>query len=525
MSQKICIFAPANFYLIMIQFKKQISSFVIGTLAIAGMLSSCWDNNESETVVTNYNNALVTKVSMNNNNNVCKDLSSYGFTIDQLGTSDETLTENCRKLWSVDEYSLLPGIIFNPDSLPVGSEADSIKLSITATYAYKVEIFQYDKDLHLKNYTNFKDTQIVWFDDYAVTRIQVTASNRLTNKSYFLKINTHQCMTDTIRWKYLTKDLFDMTEVVDQRVDTIGTNLYWYTSLSDGSQQVRRADLLGNVAEWSDPVTVVSPAPVDLNTLLNWQDKIYGVGTNGLLLSTTDGTSWTTASSDYTFVSILGIQLAAKEYDEHLCAIATIDGKSQFVRSDNGTSWSIDSLIIGSDTTSVVPDNFPVTGFTRPISVAADIRKGKTTSRIYISGGVLADGSLTASTWSSDGFQWAEFAQTQMPAMRRASIIRYTLDQDHPDTFWIMQTGEMAGGHVSDTLYYSENSGVTWKKLYREHLKLGDTYEIDPFGCSSAFFNPQSYRIYFIGGKNNEGKQESNIVTGALPNLSMLKKR
>ena len=126
-----------------------------------------------------------------------------------------------------------------------------------------------------------------------------------------------------------------MTQVIDQRVDTIGTTLYWYTTNADNSQQVRQADLCGNVAEWSDPVEVSTPAQIDLCTLLNWQNKIYGVGVDGQLLCTTDGSNWTTASSAYTFVSILGSQLAAKYYDEHLCAIALIDGKNQFVRSDD----------------------------------------------------------------------------------------------------------------------------------------------------------------------------------------------
>lgn len=524
MSQKIRIFAPANFNRIMNLSIKQISSTIVSALAISGLLTSCWNDNPSERIITDYNNALITSLSMGANSKVCSNLDTYKFTIDQLGYSDEELTERCTEMWKLDNFSLQPGIIFNPDSLPIGTEADSIKLSIATKSAHKIEVFQYDEDLHLKNYTNFKDTQIVWFDDYAVTRIQVTAADGATNKSYFLKVNIHKCETDTIRWKYLAKDLFDMTDIVDQRVDTLGTDLCWYTTSADNSQQMRQADLLGNVAEWSDPIAVSAPAQIDLSTLLNWQDKIYGVGINGQLLSTADGATWTVESSDYPFVSILGYQLASKHYSEHLCAIAQVDGKNQFVRSDDGVTWTIDSLIIGNDTTSVVPDNFPLKGFTRPISVAANPTKGSATSRLYISGGVMADGQLTSSTWTTDGYQWAEFQQPSLPPMQRASVVRYTLDADHPDSFWIMQTGEMEDGKVSEILYYSENSGVTWKRLNKEHLNIGDTYNIQPFGCSSAFFSPKTYRIYFIGGKDSQGLQKSDIVTGALYNLSMLKK-
>lgn len=525
MSQKICIFAPANFYLIMNLFIKQISNAVIGAISIVALCTSCLgDSNDSEKIVNNFYSPLITSASLIDNSKVCTGLSSYRFTIDQYGTSDPELIEKCRSLWEVDEYTQKPGIIFNADSLPCGAIPDSIKVSLTYSAPKAVKFFQYDDQLKQQKVTNFADTQIVWFDDYAVTRIQITAQDGRVNKSYFMKVNVHKCTTDTIMWKYLAKDLFDMTEVIDQRVDTIGHNLYWYLTHADHSQQVRIADLCGDVSVWSDAQAVTSPAELDLGSLYNWRNALYAVGTEGMLMTSTDGINWSTASTDYTFVNILGAQLKSRYYDEHLCAIASIEGSYHFVRSNDGASWSKDSLVFEDDTTSVVPSNFPLKDYTRPISVAANTKKGGTTSRIYISGGIKADNTLTSSTWTTDGIQWAEMEQLQLPPMRRASIVRYTLDVDYPDSFWIMQTGEMENGQVSDTLYFSENSGVTWKRMTLDYYRFSDTYQIEPFGCSSAYFNPINYRIYFIGGKDNEGKQESNIVTGQLMDLAIKQK-
>ncbi len=498
---------------------------IVALWLMAGLVSACFDSNESETIVTDYNNALLTKVSLNTNSNVCAGLSNYSFTIDNYGNSDPGLIESTRSLWQVNGYSLTPGIVFNVDSLPLGSITDSIKVNLSYSSPYKVEFYQYDEELKLKNYTNFADTQIIWFDDYAVTRIQITARDGVTNKSYFMKVNVATCVTDTIMWKYLGKDLFDMTDVIDQRVDTIGTTLCWFTTLSDNTQQVRTADLVGDVSLWSDVQNVAAPACLDLGTLINLKDKLYAVGADHTLLTSADGINWSVASSDFAFVNLLGIQLATKKCEEHFCGIAQQGDEYHFVRSIDGTAWTLDTLIVGNDTTSVIPVNFPLTGYTRPISVGANPQNGSTTSRIYISGGMLADGTLTASTWSTDGSQWAEFEQRILPPMQRATIIRYTLNLKTPDTFWIMQTGEMADGHVSDTLFFSQNSGVTWKRLPREYYRLGDTYWIQPFGCSSGFYNPTDYRMYFIGGKNNEGKQESNIVTGQLMNLAIKQKK
>lgn len=497
---------------------------IFGLFAWAGLLlvTACFDNNESETIVTDYNNALITKASFNSNSNVCYGLNGYAFTIDNFGNSDQALIDSTRSLWEVDQYSLAPGIIFNVDSLPAGTIADSIKVSLSYASPRKVEFYQYDEELNLQKKTNFADTQIIWFDDYAITRIQVTAQDGLTNKSYFLKVNIHKCTTDTIAWSYLCKDLFDMSDVTDQRVDTIGTTLCWYTTHADNSQLVRTADLTGDLTNWSSPVGITSPASIELGSLFNWNEKLYAVGSDLSLLATTDGVSWSVASSDFAFVNLLGVQLSNQSGKDKFCGIAKQGDEYHFVCSYDGSSWSLDTtLVIDEDTTSLVPADFPLTDYTRPISVAAKPYLGSTKSRIYISGGVKADGTLTSSTWSTDGQQWVEFKQRFLPPTKRSTIIQYTLDVNHPNTFWIMQTGEMADGSVSDALYFSEDSGVSWKKLSREYYHLGDTYWIDPFGCSSGFYNPRNYRMYFIGGKNSQGQHESNIVTGLLYNLAI----
>ena len=506
--------------------KKYVCRGVAGLLAMTSMLfSSCLGSNDSETVITDYSNALITSVTLTSNTKVCADLSSYTFTIDHCGESDTALIERCRNLWEHDEYTLEPGIIFNPDSLPAGSVTDSIKLTLNYSAPYSVYFYQYDENLNLLNVTNYADTQTIWFDDYAVTRIEVMAKDQFTRKSYFMKMNVHQCATDTIIWSYLAKGLFDMANVIDQRVDTIGQTLYWYTLLADSTLEVRTADLTADLTSWSDAQAVTSPATLDLGTLMNWRGQLYGIGQNQTLLTSTDGATWTVASADYKFVNLLGIQLAARRNGEHLCAIALAKDTCRFLRSDDGTTWQRDTLNIDGIPTDALPERFPIKDYTRPISVPADLVGGSTSSRIYINGGLLADGTLTSSTWTTDGFSWVEFRQNTLPAARRSTIVRYQLDIDEPDSFWIMQTGEMADGYVRDTLSFSQNSGVTWKKLQREHYRYGDTYHIAPFGCSSGFFNPKNFRIYFIGGKNSDGEQESNIVTGQLTDLVMDQKR
>lgn len=511
--------------------KNEISHLLLAAVVTAGVCTGCWDDNESETVVNDYHNALITSVTLGTNTNVCSSLSSYSFTIDHLGASDPELIDRTRQLWEDDAdddaYNVLaPGIIFNPDSLPLGSIPDSIKVTLSYSSPSAVMVYQYDDSLELQNCTNYADTQTIWFDDYAVTRIEVTAYDGFTKKNYFMKVNVHQVLTDTIAWHYAAQDLFDMTDVADQRVDTIADSLYWYTSMTDGSQYVRTSCLSGDVSEWSAATAVSAPATVDLGSLLNWRNSLYAVGSNGALLCSTDGKVWTNASSDFTFVNVLGIQLAGRKSGaEHLCAIVDYTDTLQFAASTDGMTWKLDTLVVDGVSTSIVPVTFPIHGYSRPIAVAANPTKGSSCSRLNVTGGVMADGNLTAATWICDGTQWAEFTQGSLPKQQGATIVRYTLDVDKPDSFWILHVGQQDNGLGSDTLYYSENYGVSWRNLEYDYLQYADLFDIETFAGGSAFYNPADYTIYVMGGTNRKGNQVSHVVAGQLVSLCTRQRR
>jgi hypothetical protein len=170
-----------------------------------------------------------------------------------------------------------------------------------------------------------------------------------------------------------------------------------------------------------------------------------------------------------------------------------------------------------------LPENFPIEGYTRPISVAARPSLGTVTSRLYIVGGKTADGTLISSTWTCDGTQWAEFKQPYLPPMSGASIARYTTDTDYPETFWILFSGQTATG-VSDALYFSENSGVTWRKLSAEYPEFTDNSALTPVAFASAFVT-SDYRICLLGGLDAEGAQHTDVATGQLIKLTFQKRR
>lgn len=482
--------------------------YVAGLLCMAMLglsFSSCWDKNESETVLTDQSNALITSFSLKENSRVCYGLSGFAFTIDQFGNSDPALSAKVKGA----------GIIFNPDSLPVGSEADSVKVSLGYKSPRAVFFRQYDASGKLVNEQDATKDSAVYFHSYPDTRLEVLARDGVISKTYFIKINVHTTKGDTIEWKYKVRDLWDNADVTAQRVDTIGQDLYWLAEHADGSLTVAHNHLLSDLGQWSTPATISTPEALDLSTLYCWENALYAVGkTSGALLTSPDASQWSVAADNLTFVSILGKQYATRNYGTSLKAIVRDGDAYRFAASADGKEWTAGDTI---------PEGFPISGFTMPISSPARPQQGNVTSRIYIVGGMKADGTLTSSTWITDGNSWIECPQNDLPAMRGASIVCYTLDRDKNAPFWVLHPGVMADGSVSRNLWFSENDGITWKSLKRWHSAYSDNSGIAPVACSSAFCNPNNYMIYFFGGTNAEGGQDMSIYGGNLRKLNFQK--
>ena len=493
-------------------------------------LTSCLGSNDSETVVTNHYNCIITAFSLEDNSSVCSGLSNYSFTIDNYGLSDDSI------------HALYPddGIIFNPDSLPYGAIADSVKISVSFASPDSAYLNLYGLDGTLGQYAQFSSDSAFYFASYPDARMTLVARGG-NRKTYHIKVNVHKVVGDTIVWHDYTDELWADMNITDQRTDTLGKTLYWFVEEDGQSDKVSTSLLSENSpTEWQPMANVVvsDGELLDLATLYNWHNRLYAIGkTQGKLLTSADGHNWEVACNDYTFAAILGNQYRTKDVygrwnQDSLNVIVKVGDAYHFAVSANATDWNVNHQI---------PENFPVTGFTRPIWTAARSDYGNLTSRLYITGGLTASGEYVSSTWSCDGWSdnvkgsnWVEFAQDELPGIYGASVIEYTLDSDYPKTFWLLHPGFTASGNVPThrlfgkyytTLYYSEDSGVSWHRLSRYYTQYADNTQIGEVACNSAFFDPQSYRMYFFGGRRADDSFKTSVWGGQLNSLTFDKLR
>lgn len=499
------------------------------TIVLATSLASCLDSNESETIVTNYYNAIVTSFSLEDNSNVCSSLSGYAFTIDNYGLSDDSI------------HSLFPndGIIFNPDSLPAGTIADSIKVSISYSAPDSIYFNMYDLKGELGAYSNYSNDSALYFASYPDCRLTLVAKGG-NKKTYHIKVNVHKVKGDTVVWRNYTDELWTDIDITDQRTDTLQNTYCWFVEEGGMRNKLSKAPMGATPTNWQSMAEVTIPEGdvLDLTTLYNWHDALYAVGKHsGHLLCSTDGYNWEVSNQGNTFQTILGNQYKTQDVygrwnSDSLNAIVRIDDSYHFAVSSDAKEWHVRQQI---------PPEFPISGFSRPIWTAARSNYGNLSSRLYIVGGITASGNLSSSTWSCDGWadvlqgpNWAEFPQSELPALYGASVLEYTIDSDYPKTFWILQPGITANGDVPTnklysrlytTLFYSEDNGVSWHRLSRYYTQYADNTPIGQVSCSSAFYNPRTYQMYFFGGRYADGKYKTSVWGGALNSLTFDKKR
>lgn len=472
---------------------------------MSSALTSCLgDKNSSEVVVTNYSNASVKTFSFNSNDSVCTGLASYAFTIDHFGNSDPALIAK----WPG------AGIIFNSDSLPVGSVPDSIEVEMSYSTPSAVKFYHYDEAANLVDSVDFTSKQIVSFSSYATTILRLTAYDRTTTKDYIVKVNVHKTVGDTIRWGMLSNDLFpEVGDIIALRADTIGDSFYVFMATADSAVWYSECVMKYPVAEWSDPAKVGTMQTLNPATLWGWDGRLYCVGLDGSLRYSSNGRIWTEAAGAgyLEFCNLLGLQLkAGGAASDSVRAIVRADGRYRFAAAaDVDGEWTV-----GEE----VPGDFPITGYTRPISTPASPNLGNRSSRIYITGGLTQDKTATSATWCCDGTEWAEFSQRTLSGVCDAAVITYCTDTDEPGTLWIMSPGNGMNGN----LYFSEDRGVTWKLLGREYPAYADVESLDLDACPSMYFSTDDYRIYIF---ELDSSGRVRLVSGQLTKLTFQHRR
>lgn len=339
------------------------------------------------------------------------------------------------------------GVIFNADSLPMGTRLDKLIPVITYTSSaseVKLKYFNGVKDVE----TDYKESpnDTVNFSGYVT--LSIKAEDKEVTKDYKIKVNVHKVNPDSLMWDRLavTSVPSRLENPVQQKTVRYWGSTYSLIAENDGTHTLAVAiDLIAG--EWSKYPVAFDFDP-DVRTFCGSPSGLGILDTSGVLYTSDDGLQW--ENTGLVWTNIIG------------CYNTAILG----LRSEGGrmihTSWPASAGFAEMP----AAGDFPVEGYSDFVQFS---NKWTTLPIGFLTGGCLADGSLTEKTWGFDGDRWEVLSHDMMPAVKGASVVPYFVYRKTSSSLvqtefsvWMLIGGELADGKANRRVFVSYDNGVNW---------------------------------------------------------------
>ena len=209
------------------------------------------------------------------------------------------------------------GLIYNPDSLPVGTDISKVVVSITADTQGIYIVAEQDSLWEETDSLNFEKP----------IQFKVLAENGTFGRNYTAKINVHQQDPDSLTWSNIESN-FDKS-IQKQKAVYANKTIYVFAANESGIRMTQTAD--GSV--WSDLTNTNLPAGADYASVMVWGEQFYILADNELYTSV-DGLNW-----DKTETSQRFSQLVANVHNTYVQKMVGIDTDNYYLESEDGINW------------------------------------------------------------------------------------------------------------------------------------------------------------------------------------------
>jgi len=401
----------------------------------------------------------------------------------------------------VFDETIHDSIIVNLDSLPYQTRIDSVY----AVFSFKSSSACYlifDND-SLVTYSSGNP-----IDFTKVSQIKNIASDGVTERTYYIKVNVHQVDPELYVWKKLIDNVYSFT-AQDQKAIYFKGKIYFFVSSNAGNFLYNST----NGTSWTEYTINGLPPLATFQDIQIFNDTtLFLTQNNSNLYFSTDGINWSLYQyADFQFSSLLFVM------NNQLWAIVNTinDGKYRFASSNDGSHWQLNNEI---------PANFPISNFTS-ISFYSRTK----TPKALVINGTSVDNQPLGTRWSTEnGSYWVDFS------IEDKSLD--SLDQGAPIIFYdnkLFILGRNKEKTEKNYFRQSIDEGLSWQIPDSNYNYLPEDFQARHY--SSFFvFNPRPYdktdkkeqieasnRIYIIGGKNSSG-WFSDVWTGKVNKKNFL---
>lgn len=381
------------------------------------------DDTDFEITDSSVNAVMVNSFSLLANDSVLSSLDSIFFSID-----------------------LERAVIYNADSLPMGTRVNRLQVSIGLPTVKKAEITM-PNDQGVDTVVNYltSSTDSINFSRGSV-KLHLESANGEYQRDYTIYVNVHKINPDSMAWSRLASSTLPtlFTAVDAQHTIGYGNNVICFTQ--SGNDVCRAITDNPDTDTWTKE-SIVFPIGARMETLTAGSSRIYILDGNDRLYESTDmGTTWSATGT--TMSHIYG----------------TVGDTAVGVRADGQTYIH---LTYPATTESTADTDCPVSGTSPAIVYTTE---WSDSPMMIIAGGQKADGSVTGQTWAYDGIQWVAISLVPLPNIDGPIIVPYFTFKT--SEYWRVTKqsvllafgGVTNSGRTSDEVYISNDYGVHWTK-------------------------------------------------------------
>ncbi|MCM1093100.1 MAG: DUF6242 domain-containing protein [Lachnospiraceae bacterium] len=396
-----------------------------------------------------------------------------GFTSDNIYSATAVtafyIKANAKVLNNLDScyftIDLLQSKIFNADSLPYGTNVTKLVPNISTNGSSLIEISVSGSSV--MNDTTFtyttESTDSIDFSEPSKVRVRVVSVNSSYSQTYDINVNVHKVKADSLEWGTIAWKEIPGTPDAQKTIE-FGDKIITLFHNGNGYHTWTATD-----PESTGTITPVSfPSQPELSSFTATDDALYCLGSNGALMTSADGTSWTATGETWSHIyggygtTLLGLEKSGSEYYHvsypgnatrvKAAADCPVSGTSQFILIEN--MW-----------------------FEKPIALTV--------------GGRVSNGNLTGATWGYDGNTWAKLSEGPISTQYEDMSVFPYFALRSTGKWWrvsknsalLAMGGRKNDGTVSDTVYVSFDGGIHWNKA-GESLQLPDA--MPPFANAQA---------------------------------------
>lgn len=323
----------------------------------------------------------------------------------------------------------LNGLIYNADSLPMGTDVSKVVVNITAD----------TRGIYIA-----AETDSVWESSDSINftspvRFKVVGEDGIFGRIYTASINVHQQDPELLAWHKVAGNLD--THIQKQKAVLADNRIYVFAE--QASQVAVTTTQTDDAKVWTPLTAIDIPTKADYNSAMAWDDKLYILADNELYTSS-NGLNWTKVETEQPIARLL-----ANIQSEQTNKIIGVDTENCYIESEDGIKWTRYEAL---------PEGFP-TEHTAFVSYPLLTNPGM--SRIVLAGENPVKTDTTSIVWTQLDFEngWTELYPSEpkkaCPNLANISLIHYN---QHLYVF-----GGEPDGETFSPFYESKDNGITWE--------------------------------------------------------------